>query len=150
MAGVGHGEGVGGIEVLGRLVEVEDGLEHGGYLLFGGVAVASDGLLDGGGFILGVAQVAAHGCGDGHALCTPEFEHGLDVFAEEGGFDGEVVGVEGVDDAEGGVEDAADALVEVGEAFELEDVHGEDADVGVFVVEEAVAEDACAGVDAED
>ena len=107
-------------------------------------------LFDDGGFVFGDGEVAADGGGDGDALCTAELEHGLDVFAEEGGFDGEVVGVGGVDDAEGGFEDASYAEVEFRYFFQVEHVHGDHRRLRAVGVEEAVAEDEGAGVDAED
>ena len=68
--------------------------------------------------------------------------------------------MEGVDEAGGGLEDVADAEVEVGHVAEVEDIHGEDGKGGVggsrlgarselVGLQQAVAEDAGAGVDAE-
>ena len=61
-----------------------------------------------------------------------------------------MVGVEGVDDAEGGVEDEADALVEIRDVAKVEDIHGHNAEMATIGVKETVAEDAGAGVDAKD
>ena len=41
------GEGIGGVEELGDLLETQHGLKHLRDLFLGGVAVAGDGLLDG-------------------------------------------------------------------------------------------------------
>ena len=150
VAGVGDGEGVGGVEVLGCVVEAEDGAEDGCDLFFGGVAVAGDYLLDDGRFVLGVAEVATHGGGNGHSLGAAELEHRLHVLAEEGSLDGEVVRMEGVDDADGGVEDAADTVFDVGDVAEVEDIHSKYFGCAFVGIEEAVAEDAGTGVDAKD
>jgi len=150
VAGVGDSECVGGVEVVGEVVESEDGTEDGGDLFLGGVAVAGDVLFDDGGFVFGDREVSGDGSGDGYALGATELKHGLYVFAEEGGLDGEVVGVEGVDDAGGGEEDVSDAEVEFWNFLEVEDIHGLDCRSGAVGVEEAVAQNLGAGVDAED
>ena len=148
VAGVGDGECIGGVEVFGVVIEAEDGAQHGGDLLFGRIAVACNDLFDDRGFIFGVGEVAAHGCGNGDTLCASKFEHGLDIFTKERGFDGEVVGMEGVNDAEGGVKDTTDTQVEIGKITEIEDVHGKYG--GTIGVEETITEYAGAGVDAKD
>ena len=73
MAGVGYGEGVGGVEVFGSLLKAEYRLEDGSDLLFGGIAVAGDVLLDDGGLVFGDGEVARDGGSYGHTLCPAEF-----------------------------------------------------------------------------
>lgn len=150
MGGVGDGKGIGSVEVFGGLVETEDRLEDGSDLLFGGVAIAGDVLFDDGRFVFGEGYVSRDGGGDGYPLSAPEFQHGLDVFPEEGSLDGEVVGMETVDDADGAFVDLSDALVEVGDTLEVQHVHDDDSRGSGFGVEQTVSEDLCAGVDAED
>ena len=119
VAGVGDGESVGGVEVARGLGESEDGLEDGGYLFFGGVTVACDVLFDDGGFVFGDGEVAGDGGSDSHTLSASQFEGRHNVFSEERGFDGQMVGVERVDEADGAFEDFADAEIEVRDFFEV-------------------------------
>lgn len=150
VAGVGDGECVGGVEVFGGLLETEDRLKDGGYLLFGSVAVTGDMLFDDRGFIFGDGEVAGDGSSDGYALGTAKFEHGLNVFAEEGCFDGEVVGVEGVDEAGGGEEYLSYAEVEFRYFLKVKDIHGDDVGSGAVGVKDGVSENLGAWIDAED
>ena len=109
MSGVGYGKGIGGVEVARGVFKEKDGTEDGGDLLFAGVTIACDVLFDDRGLVFSDGEVAGDGSSNGDTLGTSEFEHGLDILAEEGSFDGEVVGMEGVDDAESGFKDFPDA-----------------------------------------
>ena len=106
---VGGTKGIGGVELHVHVFfgDVEHSLQHAGYLLFGCAAVASDGHLDFAGLVFGDGNVAHDGGGDGYSLGAAQLEHGLDVLSEEGGLDGHLVGMVGVDDAGDALEDFA-------------------------------------------
>ena len=72
------------------------------------------------------------------------------VFAEEGRLDGQVVGVERVDDTDSGVEDTLYAVFEIRYVPQVEYIHGDKLQLPSICVEEAISEDAGARVDAED
>ena len=75
VAGIGDGEGIGGVEIARCLLESKDRLENGGDLFLGGVAVACDVLFDDRGLVFGDGEIAADGGGDGYALGAAKFKH---------------------------------------------------------------------------
>lgn len=84
IAGIGHGQGIGSVEILRHVLKAEDALQHHGYLLFSCYTVARDALLDGGRLILGVAEVATQCGADCNTLCLTQFEHRLNILAHKG------------------------------------------------------------------
>ena len=146
MAGVGHSQSIGSIEILRKVGKTENALQNGSHLFFGGIAIPCNTLFDNGGFILGIGQVATNGSPDSHTLRLAEFEHGLHILAGKRGLDGKMVGMVRVDDALGGVEDFADAEMEVGNLAQIKHIHDYQLGFGTIGVEEAISQNLCARV----
>ena len=94
-------------------------------MLLGGSAVARDGLLDAHGYVLSDGDVSGECCGHGDTLGTPQLEHALDVLAEEGRFDGQLVGVELIDESLYPIEDALETHVVILELVQRDHTEGQ-------------------------
>ena len=107
------------------LGNLEVALQHARDLLLGGRTAARDGLLDTHRDVLGDREVTRQRRGHSYALRTAELEHTLDVLPEEGGFDGELIGVELIHEREHTVVDPLEAQVVILVLVELDDAHGQ-------------------------
>ena len=83
MVAQGYGHAVRGIEPSGGLIYREDAADDGCDLFLGGGTAPRDALFDAHRGVFRNGEAAAQRSRHGHALCPPEFEHRLHVFAEE-------------------------------------------------------------------
>lgn len=149
---VGCSERICGIEV-GQHVFVfyaENALQNLRHLLLACSAIPGDGHFD---FQRGVFmdwEAFADGCGYGNALCTPQFQHALHVFAKEGRFYGKFIGPEGLDDFAHALVYPAQLHIDVLAMAEVDDAHGEHFGFRSVCFQHAIAQDVCAGVNSED
>ena len=65
-------------------VETKHTLQHVGYLFFRGLPIASNSHLNLKRSIFGNRNVTTQGSSHSNSLCTSQFKHGLNVFAEKG------------------------------------------------------------------
>jgi hypothetical protein len=146
-----HGEAVGGVEVAGLLVKLEEALQHGGDLLLAGGPVAGHGKLDLAGGILIDSQVVDQARSHRYPLGAAQFEHRLGIFAVKGSLQGHLGDLILLDQAAHALEDA---LEFVGVALlcplHLDDARGEQAHFFAFSLNDAVARHLGAGVYTED
>ena len=147
---VGCGEGVGGVHEgeHGFVADAECALQHAGYLLLAGTAVSGNGLLDLERGIFVDGYVAADGGGNGYALCTAQLEHALYVLAEEGCLYGHFVGQVLLDDAPHTLVDTPQLQIGVSAFPQVYDAHDLHLHALAAKVQDAVAQDVGAGVDA--
>ena len=85
----------------------------------------------------------------GCALGSPELEHRLHVFAEEGSLDSHLVGQIGVDDTSDALEDMSEFEIGVGKFPEVDDTHGDHLRLVAHNLYQSVSHDICTRVDAE-
>ena len=83
-----YGQTIGGIQFLGQLAERVNGLEHSRHLLLGGRAAARDALFDAGGGVFKDGQMVGQCYAHGHALCSSQLQHGLNILAKKRRFKG--------------------------------------------------------------
>lgn len=84
----GRPKGVGSIIEHTGKVQRKLILQHGRYLLFTGITVAGDGLFYLSWSVFRYLKALSHGSGHTDALCAPQLEHRLWVFAKERTLDG--------------------------------------------------------------
>lgn len=149
MTGIGHGQGIGSVEVFRFVGIVDYSPQHRGHLLLRGVAVAGNRLLDGSRFIFRKGDVSAHGSRYGHPLGASQLKHRLDVLAEEGSLNGEMVGMIHIDEAERRVKYVSYAEIKLRDFLQIEHVHQHKRRLAILNREEAIAQNLGSWVDAE-
>lgn len=83
----------------------------------------------------------------GHTLCATELEHRLHILAEEGGFDGHLVGQIFVDDTCDALKDLSQPEVWVALSAHIDDSHHHEIGLIAYNSEHAISHDVSTGVD---
>ena len=98
-------ESIGSIEVLGQGLQAQQALKHSGHLLLAGTTASGDRHLDLLGRIFSNGYFPAQACSHRNSLRPSQLQHRLYILSKERSFNGYLVGVIGVDQFDGPLED---------------------------------------------